>query len=138
MLENRPAFLLHWFALNALGASVVPINPDLRAAEIEYLVAHSEMVAAVAIASRQGDLLAAAQAVGRALPVRGPDDEPLALSVPAVVAPVDRDTECALLYTSGTTGRPKGCVLTNDYFLGAENGMPSAAASSRLEKAASG
>src|SRR3954465_10372695 len=29
LLENRPAFFLHWFALNALGASVVPINPDL-------------------------------------------------------------------------------------------------------------
>jgi acyl-CoA synthetase (AMP-forming)/AMP-acid ligase II len=31
--------------------------------------------------------------------------------------PITRASECALLYTSGTTGRPKGCVLSNDYFL---------------------
>ena len=30
LLENRPAFLLHWFALNALGVSVVPINAEMR------------------------------------------------------------------------------------------------------------
>ena len=30
LLENRPAFFLHWFALNGLGVSVVPINADLR------------------------------------------------------------------------------------------------------------
>jgi acyl-CoA synthetase (AMP-forming)/AMP-acid ligase II len=120
LLENRPAFFLHWFALNALGASVVPINPDLRSAEIEFIVAHSDMVAAVAIDPRQDDILAAARAVGRKLGVYGPDAERLsAVSDPAAVASTDRDTECALLYTSGTTGRPKGCVLTNDYFLGA-------------------
>jgi len=28
LLENRPAFLLHWFALNALGASVVGVSTD--------------------------------------------------------------------------------------------------------------
>ena len=36
---------------------------------------------------------------------------------PKADAPITRDSECALLYTSGTTGRPKGCVLSNDYFL---------------------
>ena len=30
---------------------------------------------------------------------------------------LDANTECALLYTSGTTGRPKGCVLNNEYFM---------------------
>ena len=49
LLENRPAFFLHWFALNALGVSVVPINPDLRAAELEYLTGHSEIALAVAL-----------------------------------------------------------------------------------------
>jgi acyl-CoA synthetase (AMP-forming)/AMP-acid ligase II len=119
LLENRPAFFLHWFALNAVGVSVVPINPDLRAAEIEYMVAHSDMVAAVAIASRQDDMLAAAQAAHRKLAIYGFDERPFTHGDPIPAAPIDRDTECALLYTSGTTGRPKGCVLTNDYFLGA-------------------
>jgi long-subunit acyl-CoA synthetase (AMP-forming) len=39
LLENRPDFLLHWFALNALGVSVVPINADMRSAELVYLAA---------------------------------------------------------------------------------------------------
>src|ERR1700738_3141916 len=47
MLENRPAFFFHWLALNALGASVVPINPEWRRAELEYLVGHSELCVAV-------------------------------------------------------------------------------------------
>ncbi|MGB3819439.1 AMP-binding protein, partial [Achromobacter pulmonis] len=73
LLENRPAFFLHWFALNALGVSVVPINPDLRAAELEYLTGHSEIALAVALPERHADLLAAAERAGRPLRVMGPD-----------------------------------------------------------------
>jgi acyl-CoA synthetase (AMP-forming)/AMP-acid ligase II len=118
LMENRPGFFLHWFALNALGVSLVPINPDMRAAELEYLIGHSEIVAAVVIPSRRTDVAAAAKAIGRNIPVVGPDDEPAAIhaSAPRRETP-DRDNECALLYTSGTTGRPKGCVLPNEYFL---------------------
>ncbi|MEX6507851.1 AMP-binding protein [Jiella sp. M17.18] len=117
LLQNRPDFVFHWFALNALGASVVPINPDLRAAELEYLIAHSEMGLAVAIPERVADLTSAA-AAGAELAVITPDDAPPIASRPAASGDdLTRDTECALLYTSGTTGKPKGCVLTNAYFL---------------------
>jgi acyl-CoA synthetase (AMP-forming)/AMP-acid ligase II len=35
LLENRPDFLIHWLALNGIGASIMPINPAYRASEIE-------------------------------------------------------------------------------------------------------
>ncbi len=121
MLENRPAFFFHWLALNALGASVVPINPEWRRAELEYLVGHSEIRVAVVPLDRVEELKRAGVASGRALTVTTADLVSLDEAVPTARA-AERpgpgaNTECALLYTSGTTGRPKGCVLPNEYFL---------------------
>ncbi|WP_292897929.1 AMP-binding protein [Nitratireductor sp.] len=121
LMENRPGFFLHWFALNALGLSVVPVNPDLQSAELEYMAGHARPVLAVAIASRVADLVQAAAASGVGFPVVTPeaDTPPLdprfaGMETPQG-APLSR--EAAMLYTSGTTGKPKGCVLSNLYFL---------------------
>ncbi len=113
LLENRPSFFEHWFALNGLGVSIVPVNPDLRSAELEYLINHSEMSLAIAISDRQADMRAA----GAGLAVIGPDDEIPEASTRATIQSGTRESEAALLYTSGTTGLPKGCVLSNTYFL---------------------
>jgi acyl-CoA synthetase (AMP-forming)/AMP-acid ligase II len=118
LLENRPDFIEIWLAANAVGASVIPINPDLRRGELEYLIGHSEMGAAFVLADRRDDVVAAALAAGNPMAVYRPDETPCAIARPARDESVaDAATEAALLYTSGTTGNPKGCVLTNEYFL---------------------
>jgi acyl-CoA synthetase (AMP-forming)/AMP-acid ligase II len=122
LLQNRPVFVELWFALNALGVSVVPINPDLRISELEYIIAHSEMNAAFVLAERRDEVETAARQAGRPIPVvtdSGDIFAPFGGARPSSAG--DGSTECALLYTSGTTGQPKGCVLTNTYFLHSGN-----------------
>ncbi len=70
--RTGPAFFLHWFALNALGVSVVPINDDLRAAELRYLLEHSELCLAISLPERIDDLREAADPA--AVPVLLPPD----------------------------------------------------------------
>jgi acyl-CoA synthetase (AMP-forming)/AMP-acid ligase II len=112
LLENRPAHFFHWLALNGLGVSVVPINPDATADEVAYLLAHSGAVLAVALAHR----LAQVSGYGVAAVAEGATPPPAPTTAGAMAAA--GAAECALIYTSGTTGRPKGCMLSNRYFMG--------------------
>lgn len=119
LLEQRPEFFFHLYALNALGCSISPVNPDYKHDELVYQLEHSESILVISINSRIGDIKRATNDLTYNLPVVSfedfPDQLPKAPSRPLTVAP-GPSTEAALLYTSGTTGRPKGCILTNEYF----------------------
>ena len=119
LFEQRPEFFFHYYALNALGAGIVPINPDYRIEEIKYVIEHSEATLAVCVDARLAELVSIANSISSNLEVVSfdsfPDELPLMPAAPRHDEP-DADTEAALLYTSGTTGRPKGCILTNEYF----------------------
>ncbi|WP_340150190.1 AMP-binding protein [uncultured Sneathiella sp.] len=121
LLESRPDYLLHLLAANALGISCVPVNPDYLHDEMSYLLDHSDVDLVVTIEERLEDVQAAASERSRPLPVvvfekfGGPMPRPR--PAPYAGRTPDLMSEVSLLYTSGTTGRPKGCILTNDYFL---------------------
>lgn len=116
LLENRPEFFVHFFALNALGISVVPLNADSRPHEIAYVAEHSEIVLAIGIDATRPLLHAALQ---DKVPVADANASalPLIESTGHRMTAPSLDNECAILYTSGTTGKPKGCILDNRYFL---------------------
>ncbi|MGA2551278.1 MAG: AMP-binding protein [Burkholderiaceae bacterium] len=119
LFDQRPEFLFHYYALNSLGCSTVPVNPDYRNDEITYLLQHSEASLAVSIDSRLQQVVEAAQSCPAVIPVVSLEDFPSRLpspSSPAQEGIPNPDTEAALLYTSGTTGRPKGCIMSNEYF----------------------
>ncbi len=142
LLENRPEFILHYLALNAVGASCVPLNPDYRQSEMDYVLGHSEAALVVTLAQHAARFAGRAAVLANAAlaaafdppaaPViagastrkpEGAAAHSVARTAPRAFDTADtedaaaRDSECALLYTSGTTGTPKGCLLSNDYVL---------------------
>ncbi len=58
LLENRPEHFLHKLALNAIGVSAVPINPDYRPGEIAYLLEHAEVDMALVAPDRREQIAA--------------------------------------------------------------------------------
>jgi long-chain acyl-CoA synthetase len=123
LLPNGPEFVVAFCAAMRLGAIVVPINPAYRGEEIAYALADSGAVALVSHTAFAEHVAAArpdAPALRHHLVVGG--DAPsgalawadllnLAADRPAVaVVPEDLAVIC---YTSGTTGRAKGAMLTH-------------------------
>lgn len=113
---NHPAFLETLFATGLLGAVFVPLNTRLAAPEIAYQLQDSGARALLHAPS-------CAELVPDSVPLTvevGPAYEEFlaaAATEAATTGPIDEtvalDELCLIMYTSGTTGRPKGAMLTH-------------------------
>jgi carnitine-CoA ligase len=124
MLENRTEFMVAWIAVNACGASLVPINTSAGEHDAGHIVRDSAAVLAV-VGTEYADLIGrVAGDDGPAVVVVG-GEEPRGLasyqseSGPLRLDDVEVDPEAItnVYYTSGTTGPPKGCMVGHDYWI---------------------
>ncbi|NQU64924.1 MAG: AMP-binding protein [SAR324 cluster bacterium] len=128
MLPNCPDYPLTWLALAKLGAVTVPLNTAYQAQDMEYVLNNSDACALVI----HIDYLPVFQEIAEKTPAiniiftsgEQPTEqgEPLSklvekasddFTLPAAAA----DDIMNIQYTSGTTGFPKGCLLTHEYWL---------------------
>jgi long-chain acyl-CoA synthetase len=126
-LPNGVDFVRAFLAACRLGALTVPVNVQLTNSEIGFLLADSRPRVLMTPARRWETLRSVIDAGTHVVTTGGVDGpsgdgihhlEQLLLSAVRQLPelPVDAD-DCAICYTSGTTGRPKGAVLTQSNYI---------------------
>lgn len=131
MLPNQPAFPISWIALGRIGAVMVPVNTSYTGEEVsfvvndfdaQYIIVDAEHLDIVRTMPRRPAILTDANIVVHGgAPVADmrcwatlEREGRLPFDPPNTVA---RGDLLNLQYTSGTTGFPKGCMLTHDYWI---------------------
>lgn len=112
--KNTPAYLELIYGIWHAGLAAVPANAKLHGAELGYILEHSG--ARVCFASEGLDAAIAPHAPGsleRLIVIGSAEYEALFSAEPVGVTPRASDDLAWLFYTSGTTGRPKGAMLTH-------------------------
>lgn len=127
MARNCDGHVLLLFALSRLGAIMVPVNPEFGVEEAKYVLHHAEVSAVAATA----DTLAVARDAAADLKIPAwfvmldaaadgvPTLDDLLKAATATALPNDitGDATCLIVYTSGTTGFPKGAMHSQRSFV---------------------
>jgi len=128
-LPNCLEFMVSWFALAGIGAIMVPTNILSTADEMEYILDHSESVLLIT----EEPYLEKFNGIRQRLPqlreillTRYNGDDGAGRNLTRLIAnasaarpniPLDSEDDAAMLYTSGTTSRPKGVQITHANYL---------------------
>jgi fatty-acyl-CoA synthase len=142
LLEPCVDFIAAMAAIARIGATIVPINERFKARELAYLVDHADLTVVITT-DRVAEFLDFPHLLAQALEcqdtpllrnvvVFGGDDQPAGFTTPAALdaaareIPPERVRELEmrvsgeglafLMYTSGTSAMPKGCMITHDAF----------------------
>ncbi|MFF5084994.1 class I adenylate-forming enzyme family protein [Actinoplanes sp. NPDC000266] len=127
IIRNQVEFPIAWLAIVEAGAAIVPLNPKYTAREIDFvltdagatwLIGTQDLIESHAADGRIGPVT-----LDRAISIGASDLAGLRYGKLLATAPTPRRTGADPLevvniqFTSGTTGLPKGCLLTHEYWM---------------------